>query len=65
MCQHKFMDNFGDRSFKGAEAVRLCVQCDHAEAFVDGQWINFNDYLESLGSNAQHGDAPYGTLRRR
>jgi hypothetical protein len=47
------MDNFGDRSFKGAEAVRLCVQCDHAEAFVEGRWIDFNRYLETLGQTSK------------
>jgi hypothetical protein len=50
------MDNFGDRSFKGAEAVRLCVQCDHVEALVEGRWIDFNRYLETLGPNIGEAD---------
>jgi hypothetical protein len=56
MCKHRYMENFGDRSFRGAEAVRLCVQCDHAEALVDGAWVDFNRYLESLGPSIEEVD---------
>lgn len=56
MCEHKFMDDFGARAFKGADAVRLCVQCDYAEARVDGRWIDFNKYLDRLGPSRESAD---------
>lgn len=53
MCDHRYTAAFSDRAFKGADAVRLCVQCHHAEAFVGGQWMDFNAYLDSLGPSIE------------
>jgi hypothetical protein len=52
MCKHRYIVD-GSPAFKGAERVRLCVQCHHAEACVDGRWIDFDAYLDSLAPIAE------------
>ena len=56
MCNHRYIVDLGNRAFKNADTVRLCMQCHHAEAFVDGQWIEFNAYLDSLGPSVEEVD---------
>lgn len=48
MCKHQYIIDLGNRAVKNSHTVRLCVQCRHAETFVDGRWIEFDTYLDSL-----------------